>query len=152
MPPSSPMIVGIAVPTTDVSIADTNVPVITRIVPRTWRRRVITARSDGYVGGAEHAEVRGCLVGEELNTPGVAPQRAVEHEHLPVAVRLRVADEAGIEVEQLRQLVLSHDVDDPRVELPRRRVVAVRAVLVVRVPVVAARDERDALGVRLERV
>src|SRR6267378_2133585 len=97
------------------------------------------------VGRAEHPEVRRRLVGQEIASPAVG-DRAVEHQHLPEAVGLRLGDERAIELQQPTERVSLHELDDAIVELLRRGAEAIRTLRVVRVPVVARRDERDALA------
>src|SRR5207237_9124434 len=53
---------------------------------RTWR-------SLPRVGRAKHSEVRRGLVRKQLTLPAVVRERALEHQHLPVAIRFRFARE-----------------------------------------------------------
>src|SRR6267143_1538952 len=63
------------------------------------------------VGRAEHAEVGRRFVRQEVAAPAVR-DRAVEHQHLPEAVGLRLGDEPATETQQLAERIALHELDD----------------------------------------
>jgi hypothetical protein len=91
----------------------------------------------------EHPVVGRGGVGEHIHAGRLADS-ALEHEQLPERVRIRVLGELC-----KRQEVESFGGEDllqPGVVLGGSRIEAVRAVGVVRVPVVGARDQRNSLS------
>src|SRR6266702_2236170 len=94
---------------------------------------------------AEHAKVRRRLVRKELALPFALCERALEHEHLPVAVGSCFAGERRAQAGETQAVSITDQVHDSFVELLRLRREPVRPFRVVTVPVIAARDERDAL-------
>src|SRR3981081_1687576 len=81
------------------------------------------------VSGAEHPEIGRRFIREEVAVPAVR-DGAVEHEHLPEAVGLRLGDEGAVETEQLAERIAPHEVDDAIVELLRCGTEAVRSLRV----------------------
>lgn len=65
----------------------------------------------------------------------------MEDQHLPVAIGNRRRDERGIEIQQLREPVLSHEIDDALVIVMGSGGIAVGAIGAVSVAVVGTGDE-----------